>query len=143
MSKIDYNASSTADTKGTTTLTAATEIEVLKTINPTYLAKSQVSAFFNITLGSSTGVSLKYYVLKKAIAVPTANDWTMLGIKDPVTGIIGSIPTVLDSSSPTVNANIDTVEEIPVPACYGFRVTATAATANATLNEATLVVRDN
>lgn len=137
-SLIEYNSSLIAGTSTVTTIPFASETELLVITDRKFAAKSQVTIYFDITLGSATEVTFRYYVRPRDSAV-----WYQLPQKDPITGILTPFPTVLDSTSPTVGSDIRTVEDLNMSGCYALRITGQATTADADLNSLDVLVRDN
>ncbi len=116
-----------------TTLLTITDIKMVQ--------KSQLTVYFDVTLGSATQVNVKYYFSPNAQeASPT---WFQVPIKDTSSGILSNIPSVIDSTSPSQSTNIRTVEDLQMSGSYGLKITGQAVTANATLNSIYVVGRDN
>lgn len=135
---IAYNTAIIAGAVITDTVISTSETTLLTLTNTLELAKSQLSVYLDVILGSATEVKIRYYVKPT-----TADIWYELPTKDLSSGTLVDLPTVLDSTSPTQSTRIRTVEDIPMSATFGLKVTGQAVTDSATLKALYVVARDN
>ena len=142
MTAISYNAAQVAGetlAKATTT----SEVTVLEVTDMTTLKKSQFSAFWDISLGDHTSMKLRYYF---STGKQSGANYVYYQVpaKNVSTGVLGDIPSVADSTSPTQSSHLMFVEDFGISGAVAFKVTATGVGGAAgTVNTLTVMVRDN
>lgn len=123
--------------------TDTTEKTVLTVTDLRFLAKSQFSAFWDITLGTHTSMKLRYYFTTSKLSGGNPI-WHQVPTKNVSTGVLADIPSVVDSTSPAQSTNIRLVEDFGVSGATGFKVTAQGvAGTSGTVNTLTVMLRDN
>ncbi len=114
----------------------SSETLLLEIKDPRFLEKSQISVYIDATLGTSGGnakINLRYYA-----SFDGGTTYYQIPVKNLSTGEIINLPSLVDSNSPA-----KFVEDIPLSGANAFKVTSQTDVGTATVNFATLVVRDN
>jgi len=91
-----------------------TELDVFNIDDGELLTDSQVSVYWDVVRGTHTSIEIRYYV-----RFQEGGDWYELPYRNDGTGAIASVPTEVDSSTPT-----KFVDSLPLPACVDFKATA-------------------
>lgn len=139
MTEISYNPPVVAGTKGSTSITTASEVDLVTITDAKFLCKSQLTAFFNVALGSATEVDFRYYV-----TFDDSTTWHQIPTQDPNTNILENLPNAaIDSTTYSTGGNSLAVHDIPVSSCRKLKITGRAVTATATLNTLNVLLRDN
>lgn len=98
------------------------------------LTNSQLCHFITYSLGTNTSLSLRFYVLGEI-----GGTWHVLPRINEADGTLDPGTVVIDASTPASPL----VYEMPLPACYGFKVTGQGTGgANSSITVRTLA-RDN
>lgn len=135
--EITYNASVIASLSTVTSITT-TEADLVIITDPKFLQRSQLTAYYDVILGSATSVLFRYYVRPDLGTI-----WYEIPAQNPATGVLEDQPSAVDSTSPTQSTNIRTIDDIPVSACMSFKITGTSVGASATLSNLHVLMRDN
>ena len=90
------------------------EEDIVTVTDPQYLTDTQFSIYFDYDLGTNTSMKIRYYVLNEI-----GGSWYQLPVKNESTGLLTDVPSVIGTGSPASRV----VEERPIPACFGFKVT--------------------
>lgn len=110
-----------------------TELEVLTITDGAKLKDSQLNIYLDGTLGASTQISVRYYARAEV-----GGDWYLVPYKNESTGDLENLASVLKSGV------LRAVDSVPLPACFGFRITAQGNNATATAEIGVRVMsRDN
>lgn len=91
------------------------EVDVLVVTDLKYFKDTQYSIFYDYALGTNTSMKIRYYVQNEV-----GGSWYELPVKVEATSVLTTLPTTINSDSPASRV----VEERPVPACFGFKITA-------------------
>ncbi len=134
---IGYN-NGVASGKSTVTSILTSETTLVTITDSKFLKSSQITAYYSVTLGSATAVNIRYY-----FSCDNGTTWFQAPIKNTSTGELVDTPSVINSTSPAQSGDRIMIEDRPMSACSGFRITATATGATATLNNLTVITRDN
>lgn len=110
-----------------------TEVDVLSVTNQVNLVDTQLNVYYDVTRGTHTTMRLRYYV-----RFAPGGDWFELPFRNEGTGVIASVPTIVDSATPQ-----RFLDSLPLPACVAFRITATGVGGAGGSVTATLMSRDN
>lgn len=137
MHTVSYNEPGQAGQVLAQTVTT-TEANLLTITNYQYHKKSQITVYYDVTLGSATSVKFRYYY-----SWDNGTTWFQVPVKNTSTGILIDVPTVLDATSPVQTANIRTLEDFGYSGANAFKITGQSVAANATVNSLTVFVRDN
>jgi len=138
MSQINYEKPVLA-AKSTDDLSIATSETTLMTVTTeNFTRQTQLTAFYQITLGSATSVKIRYYMSPDG-----GNTWFQVPVKDKTTNILGDTPSIIDSTSPTQTGVQKVLEDLPMSATTAIKITGQAVANAATLNKGYLWVRDN
>ena len=109
------------------------ELDVLTVTDGAKLKDSQLSIYLKGVLGASTELAVRYYFRREV-----GGDWFLLPYKNETTGALTDLPSLLSS------ANLQTLDSIPMPACFAFKITVKGNNATATASlEASVMSRDN
>lgn len=111
----------------------STELDVLSITEGAKLKDSQLTIYLKGVLGANTELQVRYY------AQPEVDgEWYLLPYKNETSGDLENLPSVLKSGV------LQTFDSVPLPACFGFKVTVqgTSATTNGTL-DTRVMSRDN
>ena len=90
-----------------------TELDVFSIDDGELLTDSQLSIYWDIARGSHTTLEIRYYV-----RFQEGGDWYELPYRNDGTGALASVPSEVDSSTPT-----KFVDSLPLPACVDFKAT--------------------
>lgn len=112
---------------------ATTETDVLVITDQSLLVDAQLNNFILFNRGTNTSIQIRYYARHSV-----NGDWHELPFRNEGNGIIASVPTVLDASTPT-----RIVDSLPLPACLAFRITAQGVGGSGGSVTCTLMSRDN
>lgn len=134
---ITYPVPAPAAAITTNTNITTSEADLLTVSDFKYFQKSQITCYYQVTLNSATQVKFRYYF------TPDGSTWYRLPAKNVSSGLLSDIPTIIDSTSPTTSGKIQTMEDIPLSGCLGFKITGQAVTNTAQLNNLSIFVRDN
>jgi hypothetical protein len=105
--------------------------------------KSQFSAFWDISLGDHTSIKLRYYFATGKTSAGSLIYYEVPA-KNVSTGVLGDIPSVVDSTSPVQSTKYRFVEDFGVSAAVAFKITAQGVGGTAgTINSLTVMLRDN
>lgn len=110
-----------------------TETDVLVVTNQVNLVDSQLNAYIQASLGTHTSINIRYYARHRE-----NGDWHELPFRNEGTGVITSVPTVINGTTPT-----RIVDSLPLPACAAFRITAQGVGGAGGSVTLTLMSRDN
>lgn len=100
--------------------------------------KSQLTFFIKVLFGgSTTGIQFRYYF------TPDGTNWFPLPTRAAATGILTDLPSEITSATFSDGTSYYAIDEVPMPACVGLKVTATAVGAAATLQSFLAMGRDN
>ena len=118
-------------------LTINTTETVLATVtDQKFLRKVLLSLMYDVTLGSATKVSLRYYFTKDGTT------WFPVPVRSS-TNQLSDVPAIIDSTSYSVTGTQHRVIDQQVfLGSIGFQVTGQAAGATATLNSLDIFLRD-
>ena len=119
--------------QGSVAALGTTETDVLVVTDQALLVDAQLNAFILFARGTHTSIQIRYYARHSV-----NGDWYELPYRNEGTGVIVSVPTVLDATTP---ARI--VDSLPLPACLAFRVTAQGVGGAGGSATVTLMSRDN
>ncbi len=137
MQMIAYNTPGQAGQKLAQTVTTS-EADVVVILDYKYAEKSQITNYFDVSLGSASAVNIRYYY-----SPDNGITWFQMPIKNNSTGVLVDTPTVLNSTSPADGGTIKTIEDFGFSAATAYKVTAQSVGANATINSLTVYIRDN
>lgn len=129
--QINYEQPTIAFHVGSTTVSSVETILMTLT-NEVFTRQAELAAYFNLTMGSASGIAIKYYFTPDA-----GTTWYLPGIKNTTTGSYVAVSTSLAGSG---------MEVIRIPAQNGIKITATAnaiGTLSPVLNSLSVFVRDN
>ena len=138
MEKISYNVGIIAGAVTTDTTILTSETTLLTITDQKYFEKSQLTAYYDIVLGSATQVKIRYY-----LTPDSGSTWYQVPIKNTATGLLSDIPTLVDSTSPTQTSDIRVIEDLPFSGAFQLKITGIASGANATLKKLYVIGRDN
>lgn len=123
--------------------TTTSELTVLEVTDMRHLQKSQFSAFWDISLGNHTSMKLRYYFSTGKTSGGNLI-YHEVPAKNVSTGVLGDIPSVVDSTSPVQSTKYRFVEDFGVSAAIAYKVTAQGVGGTAgTVNTLTVMLRDN
>lgn len=97
---------------GAVTSLSNTELDVLVIDDNADLTDPQLNVFLDVTLGSHTGIDIKYYARYEE-----GGDWYELPYRNESTGVISSVPT-------SFTATGKLIDSLPLPGCVAFKITA-------------------
>ncbi len=140
-----YIAYNMAEQSGETLAFATTtsEQDVLVVTDFRHLQKSQLSAYWDLSLGNHTSFKIRYYFSKGKDSSGNVI-YYQVPAKNVSTGVLGDIPSVVDSTSPVQSTKYRLVEDFGVSAATGFKVTIQGVGGSAgTVNALTVMLRDN
>lgn len=100
--------------EGTNSDVDTTEEDVLIITNQGYFNDSQFSIYLTVTLGTHTSMSIRYYCRDEVDGA-----WHLIPFKNEATGILTDVASVVNAAN-----TLTPVDNIALPACFGFRVTA-------------------
>ena len=109
------------------------ELDVFELDNGELLTDSQLSIYWEVARGTHTTLEIRYYV-----RFQEGGTWFELPYRNDGTGAIASVPTEVDSSTPT-----EFVDSLPLPACVGFKATIKGAGGANGIATANAMGRDN
>lgn len=133
MSKINFGKSNIIGV-GTNSDIDTSEEDIVLITELTYMGNTQLSIYFDYSLGTNTSIQIRYYVRAKV-----GGDWYQIPSKNEGTGVLTDIPSVISASSPSSRV----VEERPIPACFGFKITGKGVGGANSSVTATVVQRSN
>ena len=120
-------------------VTVATSETTLMTItSENFTRQSQLTAYYQVTLGGATNVKIRYYMSPDG-----GTTWFQVPIKDKTSNVLADSPSIINSTSPTQTGVQKVVEDIPMSATTAIKITGQATDASATMNQCYLWVRDN
>lgn len=135
--QVNYEKPTQGGYVGATTVTTS-ETTLITITSENFTRQSQITAYFDCTLGSATSVKVRYYMSPNG-----GTTWYQIPVKNDATGLLADIPSVIDSTSPAQSSNLRLVEDIPFSGTTALKVTAQAVAASATMNSCYVYVRDN
>lgn len=75
---------------------------------------SQITIFFDYTLGTHTSIKIRYYYRNEE-----GGDWYQIPLKTLATGVMSDTPTVINSTTPAARF----IEDLPFSAGFAFKIT--------------------
>lgn len=143
--QIDYGPSINAGSGSLSASLSTTETDVVIIKDQQPLRKSQITVYHSATLGGNTAIKLRYYVALKtapggsngSASSGSAADWYEIPVKDLSTGNLTDLPSQLTGTF------LQCVDDVAVPACYGFKVTAQGVGGGTGSITSTITGRDN
>lgn len=120
--------------KGTNDDVDTAEEDVVSVTDLGLLVNTQLSIFIDYALGTNTSLKIRYY-----FRAEKGGTWYQLPFRAESTGVLTNLPSVIDNTSPALAV----VDQIPLPACFGFKVTAQGVGGANSSVTATIVGRDN
>lgn len=111
-----------------------TEEDVVVVTDIGLLTDTQMTVFIDYALGTNTSLKVRYYTLNEV-----GGSWYQLPFRAEATGILTDLPATITSASPASRV----VDSIPLPACFGFKVTAQGTGGADSSITVKLVSRDN
>ncbi len=110
------------------------EEDIVVITDLTYLVKSQLTILYDYALGTNTTIKLRYYIQGKV-----GGNWYQLPVKVEATSILTDLPSTISSASPADRV----VDNIPLPGCFGFKITGQGAGGANSSVTATVLARNN
>lgn len=140
-----YIAYNPAEQSGETTAfpTTTAEQDVLIVTDMRHLQKSQFSAFWDISLGNHTSIKIRYYFSTGKTSSGNLI-YYQVPAKNVSTGVLGDIPSIVDSTSPVQSSKYRLVEDFGVSGAVAYKITVQGVGGTAgTINSVTVLNRDN
>lgn len=119
--------------QGTQADVDTTELDLVVITDAVNLTNNQINVYYDIDLGGHTSMEFRYYAQWQPDGT-----WFELPYRNDGTGEITSVPTQATSSTPT-----EFVDSLPLPACYGFKITVDGTGGTNGSATATVLGRDN
>lgn len=112
------------------------------------IARTQITMYYNVTLGSLTGIKFRYYFWSGMLDGSGNKIWQPLPIKNLSTGELVDTPSeiTVNTYTPDAGTTRQAIDAIPAQACLGFRITATGVgtvTTPGTINALRVMTRNN
>ena len=122
------------------TTIATSETDLMIVIDGKFTRQSQLTAFYDITLGGATNIAIRYYM-----SPDKGVTWFQVPLKDKTTNILGDTPSNITSASPTQSGHIKVIEDVPLSGNWGYKITGQATNSGtaATLVTGYIYIRDN
>lgn len=118
---------------------ATSETTLVTLTDAKYFRKSQLTVYFDCSLGSATSVKIRYYQ-----SPDNGVTYYQLPYRNDSTGELIDDPTVLDSNSPIqASTHIRTYEDIPITGTTAYKITGQAVGSTATMNVINVFAKDN
>lgn len=105
------------------TLTTS-EATIFSTTDQKYLRKSQLSIMAQVTLGGVASATFYYYVNPNS----AGTTWYPISLYNTSTGEIIQRSVLVDSGTYSTGGVSSFVDNVPMPACFAFKITAKSAT---------------
>lgn len=108
----------------------ATEVELFNIVSGPMLeamiARNQATMYYNVSIGTLTGISFRYYFWSGMVDGSGNPVWQPLPVKNLSTGVLTDTPSQITAATYTSNAgtSYQAIDSIPIQACLGFRITA-------------------
>ena len=115
-----------------------TETTLMTVTDENFTRQTQVTGYFQVTLGSATNVKIRYYM-----SPDNGTTWYQVPHKDKTTGALTDFPSIINSTSPVQSGVYKTTDDLPMSATTAIKVTGQATTNTATLVKGYLWVHDN
>lgn len=131
--RIDYGRFSIAG-EGTNADIDTSEEDVVVITDINQLDKSQATIFIDYDLGTNTSLKVRYYIRNEV-----GGSWYQIPLKNETSGVLVNSPSIIDSTSPASRV----IEQLPIPACFAFKVTAQGAGGANSSVTAKVLVRNN
>ncbi len=125
--------------KNETTLPATltiTEATIFSTTDQRYLKKSQLTVMNSVTLGGVASATFYYYLS------PNGTDWFPISLYNTTSGEMTQRNVLVDSGSYVIGGVSSFSDNVPLGACYAFKITAKSASGTPVYTTS-VISRDN